>query len=113
MIVDKIIAARNVWDERIHLYWKRAIYNSNFLDAVHRAEPMRFFAVTKENEGIDSPPLISLEPDVAQQLMDRLWDQGVRPSEGQGSAGHLAAVQSHLSDMRKLTAHVLKMGDKF
>lgn len=39
----------------------------------------------------------------AQQLMDDLWAAGLRPTEGAGSAGALAATQKHLDDMRKLT----------
>ena len=35
-------------------------------------------------------------------LMDDLWQCGLRPSEGTGSAGALAATQKHLDDMRKL-----------
>jgi len=38
----------------------------------------------------------------AQALMDRLWSAGLRPTEGAGSAGALAAVQHHLEDMRSL-----------
>jgi hypothetical protein len=37
-----------------------------------------------------------------QKLMDDLWDCGLRPSEGTGSAGALAAVEKHLGDMRKI-----------
>lgn len=44
----------------------------------------------------------SLGPTAAQQLMDDLWAAGVRPTEGQGSAGQIGAVQAHLADMRKL-----------
>jgi len=38
----------------------------------------------------------------AQRLMDTLWNCGVRPTEGKGSAGQLTAVNSHLEDMRKI-----------
>lgn len=48
----------------------------------------------------------------AQVLMDDLWECGIRPSEGQGSAGQLKAVQDHLGDMRKITFHKLNMGVK-
>jgi len=34
--------------------------------------------------------------------MDSLWDCGLRPSEGTGSAGALSATQKHLDDMRKI-----------
>jgi hypothetical protein len=48
-----------------------------------------------------SPP-IRLSTTDAQSLMDQLWDCGLRPTEGKGSAGSLAAVERHLEDMRKL-----------
>lgn len=48
----------------------------------------------------DTPIKISMEN--AQSLMDELWQCGIRPSEGTGSAGALAATQKHLEDMRKL-----------
>ena len=47
-------------------------------------------------------PTMSLEYEGAQYLMDQLWDCGLRPSEGTGSAGAMAATQKHLEDMRRL-----------
>jgi hypothetical protein len=47
-------------------------------------------------------PFLKLDPTTAQYLMDSLWDCGLRPSEGSGSAGALAATQKHLEDMRSL-----------
>lgn len=38
----------------------------------------------------------------AQVLMDDLWNCGIRPTEGTGSAGSLRATERHLEDMRKL-----------
>ena len=38
----------------------------------------------------------------AQTLMDDLWQSGLRPTEGTGSAGSLRATEKHLEDMRKL-----------
>lgn len=45
---------------------------------------------------------LELSPTAAQELIDSLWECGVRPSAGSGSVGQLAAVQYHLEDMRKL-----------
>jgi hypothetical protein len=45
---------------------------------------------------------ITLTEAEAQHLMDELWRAGLRPSEGSGSAGALAATQAHLDDMRRL-----------
>ena len=47
-------------------------------------------------------PAMTLTNTEAQQLMDSLWDAGLRPSEGSGSAGAMLAVQEHLKDMRRL-----------
>lgn len=47
-------------------------------------------------------PLISLTPAEAQALVDELWQAGIRPTEGSGSAGQLAAVNRHLEDMRTI-----------
>lgn len=51
-------------------------------------------------------PTVQLNKHTAQKLIDDLWDCGLRPSEGSGSAGQLAAVQNHLEDMRKLLSKV-------
>ena len=47
-------------------------------------------------------PFLSLEQDQAQELMDMLWDAGLRPAGAAGSAGQLGAVENHLADMRKM-----------
>ncbi len=47
-------------------------------------------------------PTMELSLDDAQALIDQLWDCGLRPSEGSGSAGALAATQKHLDDFRRL-----------
>lgn len=53
--------------------------------------------------GIHDPePAVHLSIEGAQFLMDQLRQCGLRPSEGNGSAGAMAAVQEHLKDMRRL-----------
>jgi hypothetical protein len=47
-------------------------------------------------------PVVSMNAAHAQELMDSLWEAGLRPTEGTGSAGAMAAVQEHLKDMRRL-----------
>lgn len=51
---------------------------------------------------VEQQPTFSLESDKAQFLMDELWHCGLRPTEGSGSAGSLAATEKHLQDMRAL-----------
>lgn len=52
---------------------------------------------------------MAMTPTSAQQLMDELWHVGLRPTEGTGSAGSLAATQRHLSDMRAIVGKQLKV----
>lgn len=59
-------------------------------------------------EGGTCEPTLTLDATEAQQLMDELWKCGVRPTEGAGSAGAMAAVQNHLKDLQRL---VFKGGD--
>ena len=54
-------------------------------------------------------PEVTLSPTEAQVLMDSLWDCGIRPSEGSGSAGALQATQKHLDDMRKIAFSKLEI----
>jgi hypothetical protein len=63
----------------------------------------------RRNPSAIAKPLISLDMTEAQRLMDVLWDCGLRPTEGSGSAGSLAATERHLADMRTLAFHSLKV----
>ncbi|MFA6959936.1 MAG: hypothetical protein WC205_04195 [Opitutaceae bacterium] len=68
-----------------------------------RAQPVVFTAVTRETAGqVEMSPTMMLSPEDGQALMDELWCAGLRPTEGTGSAGSLAATERHLADMRAL-----------
>ena len=56
--------------------------------------------------------LTLLPPREAQQLMDELYAAGVRPSEGQGSAGAMKATERHLEDMRSLVFEGMRIKKK-
>jgi len=53
-------------------------------------------------DGLYTEPAFVMSIDSAQLLIDELWNCGIRPTEGSGSAGALAATQRHLDDMRAL-----------
>lgn len=55
----------------------------------------------KEGE-VWGDPTARLTQKAAQTLMDELWQCGLRPSEGSGSAGSLAATERHLKDMQRI-----------
>lgn len=66
----------------------------------------------EHKEGTVIDRCLSLQNEAAQKLMDDLWDAGLRPSEGSGSAGSLAATQKHLADMKQIAYHALKIAIK-
>ena len=59
--------------------------------------------------GLGIPETLTLSLPAAQLLMDDLWQAGLRPSEGSGSAGALRAVERHLADMQKIAFSQLKI----
>ena len=63
------------------------------------ARPLLF---SEQSEDTFIEPCIRLETTEAQKLIDELWNCGLRPSEGTGSAGSLAATERHLKDMQRL-----------
>ena len=66
------------------------------------AQPITMEKMKEEDDGLKHFPTFTMEMEVAQGLMDDLWRAGLRPTEGTGSAGSLAATQKHLEDMRTL-----------
>ncbi|CAG2144537.1 hypothetical protein LMG31506_03027 [Cupriavidus yeoncheonensis] len=67
--------------------------------AVVIAKPL---VMERMDPGQMTEPCMRLTTNEAQSLMDELWHAGLRPSEGTGSAGAMAATQKHLEDMRTL-----------
>ena len=57
--------------------------------------------------GVGIRPTFTLDYDAAQFLMDELWNCGLRPSEGTGSAGALAAVEKHLAAEMEIRRELL------
>ena len=51
--------------------------------------------------GTISTPHMQLTSEEAQNLLQSLWNTGIRPKQ-EGTLGQLAAVNYHLEDMRKL-----------
>jgi len=91
----KIYAQREPWDNSIGIAFGEKREGRMW----HIAQPLTF---VESPTGAITEPTIRLKQEEAQRLMDELWVCGLRPSEGTGSAGALAATQKHLDDMRKL-----------
>ena len=86
-----------IFDQRIALYIAQKTFHPH---SIAVAEPLSL--VPLEDELSEPQPVMYMNETEAQVLIDSLWDCGLRPSEGSGSAGALMAVQEHLVDMRKI-----------
>lgn len=90
----KFHAERQLWNDGI------AIHIAQKSDGeLSIAQPIEMKVVER---GEFHQPAMVLDIRSAQQLMDELWHCGLRPTEGTGSAGSLAATERHLEDMRRL-----------
>lgn len=69
------------------------------------ARPL-IFQRLEEGELIQPAAILSLSE--AQRLMDELWNCGIRPAEGAGSAGQMAATERHLQDLQRVAFGALK-----
>lgn len=98
----EIRAAREPWRHNGVSLWLFGIRTEGGRTVESVAEPVAFRDLTPQDAALHHEPVLTLEPGVAQQLMDELWHAGLRPTEGQGSVGQMAAVQAHLKDLQRL-----------
>jgi hypothetical protein len=58
-------------------------------------------------ESCELKPLLVIRKDHAQVLMDDLWNAGIRPTEGSGSAGAMRMAERHIQDLRAVAFKLL------
>lgn len=97
----QIMARREDWDEGISLYMRQQTVGMGSMIAA----PV---VMVKKEMGERVEPFLRIGIQEGQQLMDELWQCGLRPTEGTGSAGSLKATEKHLDDMRKIAFGLLK-----
>ena len=97
-MIDELVrftAVRAEWNRNIELRAGVQMHDGTF----SVARPMVFEPMAR---GSVVPAFAVVEFEEAQRLMDALWQAGVRPTDGTGSTGQLAATQAHLADLRRL-----------
>jgi len=99
------------YDIEFHMEQDRFSFDSFSVLALDRSSGSAAMPVTfkKVVTGEAIVPAMTISEKSAQNLMDELWSVGIRPTEGKGSAGSLAATQSHLEDMRTIAFNRLKI----
>lgn len=87
---------------RVHLY---ARLPDGRIAIPEAAITMRVMAA--ENAPL-SEPVVTVGQESLQSLMDELWHLGIRPTEGHGSTGQLAATERHLDHTARLLEQTLQ-----
>ena len=59
------------------------------------------------SQGEEIPRALVLRNEEAQALMDDLWNSGIRPTEGAGTAGAMRAAERHIADLRAVAFKTL------
>ena len=101
ILEPELMARREDWSDGISIYMRQRTVGVS--DAVALPVTMK-----QRDPGLLVEPMLRLGIQGAQQLMDELWQCGLRPTEGTGSAGSLAATERHLGDMQKIALGLLK-----
>lgn len=91
------------WDTGVSIYMRQRTVGEGSVVAAK-------VTMIPHESGTMIEPMMRLEIQEAQQLMDELWRCGLRPTEGTGSAESLAATERHLKDMLAVAFGVLRKG---
>lgn len=59
-------------------------------------------------EHVVREPTLSMRYEAAQSLLQALWNEGFRPNEGEGTAGQVAALQSHIRFAERVADRLLE-----
>ena len=89
------------YDDHVSVRLVRRTHGGNFAGSV------TFDTLVPAGKPIE--PAFRLAHEEAQELMDSLWNSGLRPTQARASAGQAEAVQLHLEDMRVLAFTALEI----
>jgi hypothetical protein len=87
----------------IHIY--RRLHDDDRVELLSGLQ----FTTHAANETTEPTEALILPIEVAQELVDALWQCGLRPSEGSGSAGALRATEAHLKDTQEFSRRLLSI----
>lgn len=91
----RAVAHRNPWAEEVEIML--GLYENG--KPVSTCKTLEF---EPHPEGAQLSPTFRLYGHEAQELMDMLWECGLRPTQSEQSIGQLDATERHLADMRRL-----------
>lgn len=97
---ERVVVSRDPWERQVAIRYGVLREGEWWVAQPIELKPLQ--------PGLTAEPTLTLSGDAAQRLMDELWNIGIRPTEGTGSAGSLAATERHLADMRRIALEALE-----
>lgn len=99
----KVVAfSRHPFMRNVELY----IRGYGFKEGVYDLKSVEWQEVSYSESPTES---FILSYETAQELMNSLWECGLRPAQGMGSVGQLETMKDHLEDMRKIAFKFLEI----
>lgn len=103
----KIIINKNDWSELPGFKMLFFIKNEKTNEIFY---PEKFvFTRHEENYAIPRESLLDIPTEVAQKMMNDLWDAGLRPPYMQHTTETVVALKEHIADFRKIISKLLKL----
>lgn len=96
---DRVRAKAAPWAGGVEIAAFGRISNGDTRVATVQWEPI--------SDNAEMKTLLTLRVEQAQVLMDDLWNAGIRPTEGAGSAGAMRAAERHIQDLRAVAFKAL------
>ncbi len=97
---------RNLLENNYSLYF--ALYFQDGKVSVPRSLEVETVELKEGDLVPYKEPLIKLQKDSAQELLDELWRAGLRPSNVKSLDGQIEAMQHHIDDLRWIVkAHIV------
>lgn len=76
-------------------------------DMNHVAQPITFTMKEVPRHTAIGEPTLSLPGEQGQQLMQALWDSGLRPNDGAGSGAQVQALTKHIAFAERIADGLL------
>jgi hypothetical protein len=108
----KVQIRRGFHRNQIEIYFNLKGPNGDDPEYWMKCEPVQFRDEEDYRQVDEDRCGLRLPQEAAQQLMDELYAVGVRPTEGMGSAGSMAAAQEHLKSVEETKNRLLVLVEK-
>jgi len=83
------------------------VYVERYSDKIAVAQPITLTMIEQERFSVIAEPTLVLRGNQGQELMQALWDCGLRPNDGAGSGAQAQALQKHIAFAERIADGLL------